>query len=1024
MSDPTPLTTDEQKEAIKRKIFAIPCDSKEALHRWILLFLELDIPDCIVDPDSNSSPMDMIYEIYSKARANDPDYSRALFYAARGCFKTLSAAIIELLMVFHLNRNVAHMAAVEVQSHISLGYVRGFFAKLPFRDFVEGDAKGATVILRYINRNDGLTLSKGEYELLSEVEKLPFVEVRNFIKVVVCTMKGANGLHASYFCTDELDVINDIAAFQESLMIPAADRPGVNPISMLTSSRKFSFGLVQKEIDNEFDKDGDRRLHIRHWNIIDVTEACPASRHRPDLPRLPIYLDEPNLVALSQEKYDKLDPDARRKFVEKEGYTGCLTNCKLFASCFAPDTQILMGDGTFRSICQISIGDVIISHTGARRRVTEVMSRPYSGPALSVRHGAWAIDTIVTPEHPYFINGNDFVEASRMQASDLSFTGHVPDGIRTPNDFLSLPSGFSPTRASQISLIDFIRAPMLVHNHRARTGSRTERAYALPVDIQITEDFAWTLGFFLAEGSFGKHARGGKRAKNSLCFSSHVKEVDFHARLHAFAESFGLPYKTSPKSARSLGAATYIYGSTMADLFSALCGEYCDEKKIHPSLLDMDLKVQAAILNGVFDGDGKKGLESRSDIDITGRDLASQLFLIASRLGLCPRFRTLPPIAGKRQSYQVSWNRIGHVLRHRSSVYKFENGYNQYRLDDSSVTAYAGEVFNLEVEEDHSYIADGVAVHNCRGFLATEQKSTSPLLRSISFTQAQFRTVSVPTANAQLLCRKPSTEGLIYPHLERSIHMLTPAQIVQKITGETVRPDMTKAELIVFLKLRGVRFAAGMDFGFKHNFAVPLAAIDGARAFVIACISAPELLPDAMIHKCDADIKSFNPSIWPDTASPQLIAMFKKSGYRMREWNKGSGSVNDGIDIVCMRLRPTLGEPLLYFLAGDPGVEVLYKNMSQYHWTIDSQGDPTDVPDEEDDDECDGLRYLVMNEFPPNKRIVSAPANDAKKAPPTPLENFRKHTANWFQKWKEDNGIIEGGPDGQSGKKGGFKYAL
>lgn len=640
MSD---LTSDERKEALKRQIFAIPCDSQEALHRWILLFLGLNIPNCIVDPDSNSSPMGMIWEIYSKARENDPEFSRALFYAARGCFKTLSAAILELLMVFHLNRNVAHMAAVENQSLISLGYTRGFFAKAPFSDFVEGDAKGLMSILRYVDRNNGTTLSSAEYATLSDSEKLPYNEVRNFIKVVICNMKGANGLHASYLCTDELDVITDIAAFQESLMIPAADRPGVNPISMLTSSRKFSFGLVQKEIDAEFDKDGSRRLHIRHWNLIDVTEACPAERHRPDLPRLPIYLDEPNLVALSEEKYDKLDPEAQKKFVKKEGYTGCLTNCKLFAA--------------------------------------------------------------------------------------------------------------------------------------------------------------------------------------------------------------------------------------------------------------------------------------------------------------------------------------------------------------------------------------------CRGLLATEQKSTSDLLRSIPFTQTQFRTVSVPTANAQLLCRKPSTEGLIYPHLERSIHMLTPAQMAKMITGEDFRPDMTKAELIVFFKSRGIRFSAGMDFGFTHNFAVPLAAIDGARAFVISCISAPDLLPDAMIHRCNTDIKSFSPSIWPDTASPQLIAMFKKSGYRMREWDKGAGTVKGGIDIVRMRLRPTIGEPLLYFLAGDPGVEVLYKHMSQYHWTIDDQGNPTDVPDETDDDECDGLRYLVMNEFPPSKRIVQAPANDVKKLP-TPQEVAQQHRANWFQKWKEDNGIVEGGPDGQSGKKGGFKWTL
>ena len=640
----TPPTVDEQREAIKRKIFAVPCDTKEALHRWILLFLGLNIPDCIVDPDSNSSPMDMIWEIYSKARDNDPEFSRALFYEARGCFKTLSAAILELLMVFHLNRNVAHMAAVENQSLISLGYTRGFFGKPPFKDFVEGDAKGLVVILRYIDRNDGTTLSLAEYSALSEAEKLSYNEVRNFIKVVICNMKGANGLHASYLCTDELDVITDIAAYQESLMIPAADRPGVNPLSMLTSSRKFSFGLVQKEIDNEFDKEGERRLYIRHWNLIDVTEACPKERHRPDLPKLPIYLDEPNLVALSQEKYDKLTPEAQKKFVAKEGYTGCLTNCKMFAA--------------------------------------------------------------------------------------------------------------------------------------------------------------------------------------------------------------------------------------------------------------------------------------------------------------------------------------------------------------------------------------------CRGLLATEQKSTSDLLRSIPFTQTQFKTVSIPTANAQLLCRKPSTEGLIYPHLERSIHMLTPAQIMQKITGEEYRPTLTKAEMIALMKARGLRFSAGMDFGFRHNFAVPLAAIDGARAFVIGCISAPDLLPDTMIHRCNADIKSFNPSVWPDTARPDLIAMFKKSGYRMREWDKGAGTVNGGIDIVCMRLRPTIGEPLLYFLAGDPEVELLFKNMSQYHWAIDSKGDPTNAPDEEDDDECDAIRYLVMNEFPPSKRSVSAPANDVKTVPLTPLENFQKHTADWFKKWKEQNNIVDGGPDGQSGKKGNFKWSL
>src|SRR5262245_55157500 len=93
----------ETREAAKRKILFVPCRTKEALHKWIRLFLNLDLPDCIVDPDSNSSPMDMVWECYSKAMNNDDKgFARVLYYASRDSFKTLGAAILEVLAVVHL----------------------------------------------------------------------------------------------------------------------------------------------------------------------------------------------------------------------------------------------------------------------------------------------------------------------------------------------------------------------------------------------------------------------------------------------------------------------------------------------------------------------------------------------------------------------------------------------------------------------------------------------------------------------------------------------------------------------------------------------------------------------------------------------------------------------------------------------------------------------------------------------------------------------------------------------------------
>jgi hypothetical protein len=49
--------------------------------------------------------------------------------------------------------------------------------------------------------------------------------------------------------------------------------------------------------------------------------------------------------------------------------------------------------------------------------------------------------------------------------------------------------------------------------------------------------------------------------------------------------------------------------------------------------------------------------------------------------------------------------------------------------------------------------------------------------------------------------------------------------------------------------------------------------------------------------------------------------------------------------------------------------------MSTYHWVIDQAGKVTDIPDEEQDDEVDALRYLCQNLFGPKGRPLVASVN-------------------------------------------------
>jgi hypothetical protein len=215
---------------------------------------------------------------------------------------------------------------------------------------------------------------------------------------------------------------------------------------------------------------------------------------------------------------------------------------------------------------------------------------------------------------------------------------------------------------------------------------------------------------------------------------------------------------------------------------------------------------------------------------------------------------------------------------------------------------------------------------------------------------------------------------------------------------------------------------AGMDFGYAHNFAVVTFFCDGYRAFVVDVIAEPELLPDQMVKICTERLKDWNPVIFPDMENKQMIAVLRRKGFRMREWQKVSGTVVGGISTVQLKLQPPMAEPLLFFLAGDPGVELLFKRLTKYHWIVDSAERATDRPTEVDDDECDALRYGIMNVFSA-ERGRPAVAGDAPAPKPTHPDHVYT-VENWMSKVIEERGGYSEGSAGSSGRRGRFGWDI
>lgn len=329
------------EERQRRRLLFKPCNTEEELKDWLWSYLGIDLPDCIVDPDSNASPFGLVWEIYRLALdGGSEDVPGYIAYAARDSFKTFLSGILEVLMLFHCERDVVHMAAIEAQSKKAQEYVRSFLERPYLRDYKVGDNQRELEIIRYENRSDPQdNLTEPEFMRLSIAERDGFERVAVKIVVTVCTTQGVQGQHAPFVVTDEVDVVQNKSAYTDSKLIPGErKRRGKRqlPITLLISTRKSGIGLVQREIDEALHPKEDEEssgLKVVHWNRLDVTERCPPERHRPDLPKIRLFVHEERLQCVTAERFQALQEAQKAGFREHEGFAGCVTNCRIFAAC-------------------------------------------------------------------------------------------------------------------------------------------------------------------------------------------------------------------------------------------------------------------------------------------------------------------------------------------------------------------------------------------------------------------------------------------------------------------------------------------------------------------------------------------------------------------------------------------------------------------------------------------------------------------------------------------------------------------
>ncbi|MHA6805655.1 DNA polymerase III subunit alpha [Salinifilum ghardaiensis] len=389
--------------------------------------------------------------------------------------------------------------------------------------------------------------------------------------------------------------------------------------------------------------------------------------------------------------------------------------------CLLPGQEIITRDGV-KPIEDVRVGDEVLTHRGRFRRVTETMQNHYSGTIYGVQlSGRYTRTTWMTDEHPVltrFRNGNrDWVKARDLVA------GRPGTGTREASDcwnsWVCLPRAQSD--APQVTVVnpaDYVtwthEGGDKFHKEIERTGMGPTRHYGeLAEAVDLDYDFGFLLGLYASEGSID---RG-----NSVLWHFHEDETDladFCSKMTQKLVGKEATTRHRPDRHGYRGITTTVSAQLLAEFVEALCGKGAANKHLPEFTFEAPVEFMRGAYDGVLAGDGSKSAENIVRLSLVSENLIWQMRTLGSCLrGDFPGVYQQPKHSERHsQAYWCSFTKHGYA-GNRQIASDAEYVYRPVR--EVLQEPYDGPVYNIEVEDDHSYVSD-FALHNCDRELIAE----------------------------------------------------------------------------------------------------------------------------------------------------------------------------------------------------------------------------------------------------------------------------------------------------------------
>ena len=426
--------------------------------------------------------------------------------------------------------------------------------------------------------------------------------------------------------------------------------------------------------------------------------------------------------------------------------------------CFPAGSKVLLPNSSSKSIESLNVGDEVITHTGKVQKIIKTFRRTYAGKLRQIWvSGHFKDKFAATPEHPVLAikNVNNY-NAMKIgfQKLDIGKPSWISVNELRVGDYIARRHASEKIIDRDVIYIEDITERVEICEGKAYSyestngtlapawrdtkGPEMHRNTAKPVnnEIVVGPEFLRLCGYYLSEG----HIDGRPGAPKEVIFSVHTDEA-FGALgadiTHCCEFVFGIRPTIKPNPSGGYSHQLCLQNAIAARFIKQLLPGTAHTKLIPQWMMELPAEKQKWLLTAFLEGDGSINIRKSSKTigcGLCNEQLINQLCALFERQDATPIVRSyrvfLPSTQKWYDGYHVDiqasdlpWllNALGGPeLREnkekwprRINLSIKSNGYTLRRIKAITDIEYNNDVFNIKVENDNSYIVNGLVAHNC-----------------------------------------------------------------------------------------------------------------------------------------------------------------------------------------------------------------------------------------------------------------------------------------------------------------------